>query len=160
MGEVEEDRLASTVGKSSLLLSALGFWLINTCSLPQSVGELSRKGGKTVPLIVCNLVILYSADRKNSSEIECLLPGTKSKCLHDFVLDQWFPKLFFKTELKKLFHVLSCYVERCSCCCWGLGRMVIIRLSHSGSPTYQEGLLNHRVLETPVGNQCFGIKRR
>lgn len=107
MGEVEEDRLASTVGKSSLLLSALGFWLINTCSLPQSVGELSRKGGKTVPLIVCNLVILYSADRKNSSEIECLLPGTKSKCLHDFVLDQWFPKLFFKTELKKLFHVLA-----------------------------------------------------
>lgn len=46
----EEDRLASTVGKLSLL-SALGFWLINTCSLPQSVGELSRKGGKTVPLI-------------------------------------------------------------------------------------------------------------
>lgn len=47
----EEDRLASTVGKLSLLLSALGFWLINKCSLPQSVGELSRKGGKTVPLI-------------------------------------------------------------------------------------------------------------
>ena len=38
--------------------------------------------------------------------------------------------------------------------------MVIICLSHSGSPTYQEGLLNHRVLETPVGNQCFGIKKK
>ena len=110
MGEVEDDRLASTVGIYSLLLSALGFWLINTCSLPQSVGELSRKGGKTVPLIVCNLVILYSADRKNSSEIECLLPGTKSKCLHDFVLDQWFPKLFFfffKQNLKSCFMYLA-----------------------------------------------------
>ena len=55
-----------------------------------------------MPLTVCNLVILYLADRENRSEMECLLPGTKSKCLYDFILEQWFPKLFFRQKnLKK-----------------------------------------------------------
>lgn len=94
------------------------------------------------------------------SEIGWLLPGTKSKSLLDFTLEQWFPEPYFfkqnnffflnmKAQPMKQLKVTLLLCE---------DGVVIMNLSHTGPPVYP-GLWSHRVLEKPVGNQCFGVKR-